>query len=148
MLGKYFNLLKKFNFLKSSSEDIFLLLSERGKRKRSGEKETSVRERSTDWLPPARTRTEDHTHPDLKLNPQPRYVPWRKIKPTTFWLWEDAPTNRGIPAREKDFNFCYYKWYWVPKYVCVGGKTSKTNTEWDILIYKVKKNPYKLHKNN
>ena len=27
-------------------------------------------------------------HPDQRLNPQPRYVPWPGIEPTTFWYMQ------------------------------------------------------------
>ena len=32
-------------------------------------------------------------------NLKPGYVPWPGIKPTVFWLWDNAPTNQAKPAR-------------------------------------------------
>ena len=42
-------------------------------------------ERSMDWLPPICACTGDHIYPEWESNPQPRFVPWLVIKPTTFW---------------------------------------------------------------
>ena len=61
----------------SSPEDIFSLLPEREKE----ERETWMQERSIHWLPPIHAQTEDCMCLDWGLNPQPRYVPWLRIKP-------------------------------------------------------------------
>ena len=37
--------------------------------------------------------------PDRASELQPRYLPWLGIEPTTFRLWDDAPTNWTTPAR-------------------------------------------------
>lgn len=37
--------------------------------------------------------------PDQGLNPQPGYVPWLRIKLTTFGPWDSAPTNWDTLAR-------------------------------------------------
>ena len=42
-------------------------------RESKGERETSMQERSISWLPP--------------------YMPRPGTKPTTSWLWDNAPTN-------------------------------------------------------
>ena len=60
-------------------------------------------EANVHWLPPICTWTGDYMCPDWGLNPQPRYVPWLGIKPTTPWLRNDAPTNwvtslRAVPT--------------------------------------------------
>ena len=60
-------------------------------RERGREGETLMQERSTDWLPPIRL--------DRGLNLQPRYVPWRGIKPATFQPGNDALTHGATPAR-------------------------------------------------
>ena len=41
-------------------------------------------------------------HLDWELNTQPRYVPWQGVKPTTFWLRDDVPTNWAILARARN----------------------------------------------
>ena len=67
----------------SSPEDMFLLISERGKEK---ERETLMWERNIDQLPPMRALTGDQTCnlgmcPDWELNLQP------------FGVWDNNPTN-------------------------------------------------------
>ena len=64
------------------------------KGERKGVRETSMWERDIDWLPPVDAWTGDHTHPDQGLDPQPRYVPWPGIEPTTSWLWDRQPSNQ------------------------------------------------------
>ena len=60
-------------FFKSSPKDIFPLLLV---------KETSMWERSIDWLPPVCARTIQA--PDGGSNLQPRYVPWPGVETATF----------------------------------------------------------------
>ena len=36
-----------------------------------------------------------HMQPGLGSNPQPRYVSWPGIKPTTFWLQPTEPHSQG-----------------------------------------------------
>ena len=69
----------------------FIALKKRG---RERERETSMSERERHWL------VASCTHPDWGLytlgqgiKPQPRYVPWLRIEPATFWLQDDVPTN-------------------------------------------------------
>ena len=40
---------------------------------------------------------------DWGSNPQARYAPHPGIKPATFQLWDDAPTNGATPARAVNF---------------------------------------------
>ena len=77
----YTSSISKLTFFKSSPEDISSLLLERGQE----ERET---ERSIDWLPTICSPTGGWTH---NLG----------IKPSTFWLWGNAPTNWATLARVK-----------------------------------------------
>ena len=50
-------------------------------------------------------------HPDWGWNLQPGHVPWWGIKPTTFWLQDDAPTNWATHARAlllKEMSFYFF----------------------------------------
>ena len=58
-----------------------------------------MQEISIDWLSPICPWTRDHTRLDWGLNLQTRHVPSLGIEPATPWLWDDAATNRAIPAR-------------------------------------------------
>ena len=49
-------------------------------------------------LPPKHTGTRDLTRnpsmcPDQGSNPQPTYMPWERIEPTTLGVWDDTPTK-------------------------------------------------------
>ena len=45
--------------------------------------------------------------PGWGSNPQPRRVPQVGIEPSTFLLWDKAPTNWATPAKAKEFFKCY-----------------------------------------
>ena len=69
-----------------------LLILERGKgRERERERNSNVREKHR--------LVAFHICPDLGPDPQPRYVPWLKLNPRPFSLWDDAPTNWATLAR-------------------------------------------------
>ena len=83
-----------FYFL-SLSEDIFPLLLER---EEGRERNINV-ERNIDWLPFMCFWTRYRMLLDQGLNPQPSYVPWPGIQPTTFWLRKDIPTSWAALTR-------------------------------------------------
>ena len=47
-------------------------------------------------------------HPDRASNPQPRSVPWLGIEPTTFWVWDDSPTNWATQPGPTRLYFQYW----------------------------------------
>ena len=54
--------------------------------------------------------------PDQGWNLYLRYVPWLGIEPSTFLLWDDAPTNWAAPARaQMCLNTFIPKTLWVRK---------------------------------
>ena len=77
-----------------SSLDMFSLFFRESKR----EGETSMQDRSIDWLPLIRAQTRDHTCLNRGPNLQPRYVPSPGIKPTTFQLQDNTPANAATRA--------------------------------------------------
>ena len=79
----------------TSSEDISLLLLER----EEGERERNISVREKHWLVAIHAQTRCHPHPHQRSNPQPRYIPWPGIRPTTFLLRDDAPNNWATPVR-------------------------------------------------
>ena len=102
---------KKYFFCKVSSIFFFILtwghffIAFRDRRKkRGGERNIDVRERSINWLPPVSTWTRDWTHnlgmsPDWKSNLQP------------YSLQDDAPTNWATLAMVRLFNFFFASFY-------------------------------------
>ena len=46
-----------------------------------------------------------YTHPDQELNPQPAYVPWPGIEPSTFLVYETVLLPTEPPGQGHD---CFY----------------------------------------
>ena len=98
-----------FFFLKSSPDDMFLLILEReGGRKREIETKINVTEKHRSFA--------SSTHSDGELNLQPKNVPRLGIRPATsgmcldwesnlqpFGVWDEAPTNWAARPGHKVF---------------------------------------------
>ena len=61
-------------------------------RDRGREREKHHCERSNNWSLPGCAQTRVQLL-EGETNPQPRHVPWRRIKPATLWLQDNAPSN-------------------------------------------------------